>query len=61
MRDYLASICADNPTVAAFNVTERVLDEAGADIVEGRPLYVWDEDYCTGIDDAGNVVVRFRA
>lgn len=61
MLDYLSAVCADNPDIAALHVPQRVHDEAGVDIVDGRALVVWAEEYCEGLRVDGSLVVRFFA
>lgn len=61
MLDYLSAVCADNPDIATFKVPQRVHDEAGVDIVDGRALVVWAEEYCEGLRVDGSIVVRFMA
>ena len=59
MLDYLSAVCESNPDIATLKVPQRVHDEAGVDIVDGRAIVVWTEEYCEGLRVDGSLVVRF--
>ena len=61
MLDYLSAVCESNPDIATLKVPQRVHDEAGVDIVDGRAIVVWTEEYCEGLRVDGSLVVRFFA
>lgn len=61
MLDYLSAVCESNPDIATLKVPQRVHDEAGVDIVDGRALVVWAEEYCEGLRMDGSLVLRFMA
>jgi hypothetical protein len=57
----LSAVCAANPDIATLKVPQRVHDEAGVDIVDGRAIVVWAEEYSEGLRVDGSLVVRFFA
>jgi hypothetical protein len=61
MLDYLSAVCEANPDIATLKVPQRVHDEAGVDIVDGRAIVVWAEEYCEGLRVDGSLVLRFMA
>jgi hypothetical protein len=61
MLDYLSAVCQANPDIATLKVPRRVHDEAGVDIVDGRAIVVWAEEYCEGLRVDGSLVLRFMA
>ena len=61
MLDYLSAVCEANPDIATLKVPQRVHDEAGVDIVDGRAIVVWAEEYCEGLRVDGSLVLRFFA
>ena len=61
MLDYLSAVCESNPDIATLKVPQRVHDEAGVDIVDGRAIVVWAEEYCEGLRVDSSLVVRFFA